>query len=240
LIRFFRSMQIGGVQKLTLIDFPGKLACTVFLAGCNFYCPWCHSRELVLPQEIKKLPKFSEKDFFDFLKERKGLLEGVAICGGEPTLNKELPEFIARIKDLGYAVKLDTNGSDPVMLAALIEEKMLDYVAMDVKLPFERYTEVCRTQDSAFDVQQSVKLLKENRVDYEFRTTIVSNVHTREDIMSIARWISPAKRYFLQNFRPEKTIDPDFEKVVPYSQEFLISMQKTLEPFFDVCQVRSL
>jgi len=233
-------MQIGGVQKLTLIDFPGKLACTVFLAGCNFFCPWCYSRELVLPQESKKLPEFSEKDFFDFLKERKGLLEGVTICGGEPTTNRDLPEFIARIRDMGYAVKLDTNGSDPMMLAVLIEEKMLDYVAMDVKLPFERYPEVCYTQEGAFNVQQSINLLKENRVDYEFRTTVVSNVHTAEDILNIVRWISPAKRYFLQNFRPEKTVDPDFEKVVPYTQEFLADIQKKIEPFFDVCQVRTL
>ena len=232
-------MQIGGVQKLTLIDYPGKLACTVFLAGCNFYCPWCHSRELVLSQEIKNLPKFSEEAFFDFLKERRGRLEGVAICGGEPTVNRDLPQFIARIKDLGYAVKLDTNGSDPMMLAVLIEEKMIDYVAMDVKLPFERYIEVCRTKDNAFNVQQSINLLKENRVDYEFRTTVVSNIHTREDILSIARWISPARRYFLQNFRSQKTLDRDFEKVVPYPKEFLMDVQRTLEPFFDICQVRS-
>ncbi|MFA5249042.1 MAG: anaerobic ribonucleoside-triphosphate reductase activating protein [Candidatus Paceibacterota bacterium] len=233
-------MQIGGIQKLTLIDFPGKVACTVFLAGCNFFCPWCYSRELVLPKEMKKLPQVNEKEFFNFLKERKGLLDGVVVCGGEPTLNKELPELCQKVKQMGYAVKLDTNGSNPMMLSVLIEEKLVDYVAMDVKLPLGRYLEVCRTQDGVFDIQQSINIIKQNKIDYEFRTTVVSNIHTEEDIFSIARWISPAKKYFLQNFRPEKTIDPEFEKVVPYSEEFLAEIQKKLEPMFEVCQVRHL
>ncbi len=233
-------MQIGGIQKLTLIDFPGKIACTVFLAGCNFYCPWCHSRELVMPKEIKKLPKVSEKDFLDFLEERRGLLEGVAICGGEPTLNKELPSFCQKIKTLGFSVKLDTNGSNPVMLNELISNGLVDYVAMDVKLPFERYVEVCNTEDKAFDVQQSINILKTGKADYEFRTTVVPGVHFRDDILKIARWISPAKKYYLQNFRPEKTIDPEFEKFTPYPIEFLTEVQQTIAPFFEVCQVRSL
>ncbi|MFA5742891.1 MAG: anaerobic ribonucleoside-triphosphate reductase activating protein [Candidatus Paceibacterota bacterium] len=233
-------MQIGGLQKLTLIDFPGKIACTVFLAGCNFYCPWCHSRELVLPKEIKRLSKITEKDFLDFLEERRGLLEGVAICGGEPTLNKDLPVLCQKIKTLGFSVKLDTNGSNPAMLSELIGSGLVDYVAMDVKLPFERYVEVCNTQDEAFNVQQSINILKMEKVDYEFRTTIVSSVHSREDILKIARWISPAKRYYLQNFRPEKTIDPEFEKVTPYPIEFLTEVRQIIAPFFEVCQVRTL
>ena len=233
-------MQIGGLQKLTLIDFPGKIACTVFLAGCNFYCPWCHSRELVAPKEIKRLPKIAENVFFDFLEERKGLLDGVAVCGGEPTLNEELPLFCQKIKTLGFSVKLDTNGSNPEMLGELIGKGLVDYVAMDVKLPFERYVEVCSTQDRAFDVQQSINILKTEKVDYEFRTTVVSSVHSREDVLKIARWLSPAKRYYLQNFRPEKTIDPDFEKVTPYSAEFLAEIQQAIAPLFKVCQVRQL
>lgn len=153
-------MKIGGLQKTTLIDFPGKLACTVFISGCNFFCPWCYSPELVLPEKIKsqlhphtkrgkkafalqdsETPRYgvgariSEKEVFDFLKSRKGLLEGVVICGGEPTMNKELPEFIKKIKDLGFLVKLDTNGSNPEMLEELIDKKLIDYVAMDIKAP---------------------------------------------------------------------------------------------------------
>src|SRR3989339_39398 len=125
-------MIIAGLQKTTLIDYPGKVACTVFLAGCNFRCPWCYSPELVLSEEIRKLSKISRKDFFKFLKSRKGLLDGVVICGGEPTINKDLPDFIKQIKKLGYLVKLDTNGSNPEILKKLIKQKLIDYVAMDV------------------------------------------------------------------------------------------------------------
>lgn len=233
-------MQIGGIQKLTLIDFPGKIACTVFLAGCNFYCPWCHSRELVAPKEIRNLPKITEKYFLDFLESRRGLLEGVVVCGGEPTLNKDLPSLCRKIKTLGFSVKLDTNGSNPGMLSELACNSLVDYVAMDVKLPFERYVEVCNTREEAFKVQKSIDILKAGKVDYEFRTTVVSSVHSREDILKIARWISPAKKYYLQNFRPEKTIDPEFEKVTPYPIEFLAEVQQVIAPFFEICQVRTL
>ncbi|MBU3934821.1 anaerobic ribonucleoside-triphosphate reductase activating protein, partial [Patescibacteria group bacterium] len=123
-------MKIGGLQRTTLIDYPGKIAATVFLSGCNFFCPWCYSPELVLPEKIKKQPKVSEKEFFAFLKERQGLLGGVVICGGEPTMQKGLPDFIKKIKKLGFSVKLDTNGSNPRMLKDLIDKKLIDYVAM--------------------------------------------------------------------------------------------------------------
>lgn len=219
-------MKIAGLQKLTLIDFPGRLAATVFLSGCNFRCPWCYSRQLVLPEEIKKQPKISEKDFFDFLKERKGLLEGVVLCGGEPTIHKELPKFVKKIKKLGYRVKLDTNGSKPEKLKKLISENLLDYVAMDIKeLPGGK-------------VAQSIKILKDSGLDHEYRTTVVPTVHTKEDIMKIARCLSPAEKYYLQNFRPERTIDPKFEKIKPYPDEYLLEVQKACAPFFEICQIR--
>ena len=142
-------MEIAGLQKLTLIDYPGKLACTVFLAGCNFLCPWCYSKELVLPKEIEKQPKISEKEFFNFLKNRKGLLEGVVLCGGEPTIFKNLPDFAKKIKKLGFFVKLDTNGSNPEMIKELINKNLIDYVAMDVKLPKQRYTEVFKRKGAS-------------------------------------------------------------------------------------------
>lgn len=233
-------MQIGGVQKTTLIDFPGKIACTVFLAGCNFFCPWCHSGELVEPKKIKKLPKTGEKEFLDFLEQRKGLLEGVVICGGEPTLNEDLGLFCQKIKTLGFEVKLDTNGSNPKMLGELINKRLVDYIAMDVKLPFDRYAEVCNGQNKAFEIQQSINIIKSENIDYEFRTTIVPGVHSRKDILEIAKWISPAKRYYLQNFRSEKTIDPEFEKVDPYPLEYLTEVQQAIAPFFEVCRVRSI
>jgi len=231
-------IQIGGLQKLTLIDFPGRLAATVFLTGCNFYCPWCYSSEIVLPEKIKKQPKISEKEFLKFLKVRKKLLDGLVLCGGEPTINKKLPNFIKKIKKLGYLVKLDTNGSNPKMLKKLIDNKLIDYVAMDIKLPKERYPEIFGKRVKIEDIEESIKILKEGKVDYEFRTTVVPTILTKEDILKIAKWIRGAKKYYLQNFRPEKTVDSKFEKIKPYPQEFLLEIQKAISPFFEICQVR--
>jgi len=231
-------MEIGGLQKLTLIDYPGRLAATVFLIGCDFRCPWCYSSELILPKKIKKQPKISQKELFKFLKERKKLLDGLVLCGGEPTINKKLPNFIKKIKKLGYLVKLDTNGSNPKMLKKLIKGKLIDYVAMDIKLPKERYPEIFGKRVKIEDIEESIKILKEGKSDYEFRTTIVPTIHTKEDILKIAKWIRGAKRYYLQNFRPEKTVDPSFEKIKPYPQEYLLEIQKAISPFFEICQVR--
>ena len=231
-------MQIGGLQKLTLIDYPGRLAATVFLCGCNFRCPWCYSSELVLPEKIKNQPKISEKEFFDFLKERKTLLEGLVLCGGEPTYHKELPDLIKKIKKLGFLVKLDTNGSNPKMIKKLIDNKLIDYVAMDVKLPKERYPKIYGKRVKIKNIEESIKILKNEKIDSEFRTTVVPTILKKEDILKIARWISPAKKYYLQNFRPEKTLDPKFEKIKPYPQEYLLEIQKAISPFFEVCQVR--
>jgi|YNPNPStandDraft_1061719.scaffolds.fasta_scaffold50450_1 pyruvate formate lyase activating enzyme len=251
------KIKIGGLQKLTLIDFPGKLAATVFLSGCNFRCPFCYSSELVLPEKIKNQPRISEKEFFAFLKERKGMLEGVVICGGEPTINKQLPQFCQKIKKLGFLVKLDTNGSNPKMLKKLIDEKLVDYVAMDIKAPLgknfqfsisnfqtnsesqiPKYEIATGVKAETDKIKESIKLIKNSDVDYEFRTTVVPGIHQKEDILQIARDISPAKKYFLQNFKPGKNINPVFEKVESYSPEFLLNLQKAISPFFDVCQVR--
>jgi len=231
-------MKIGGLQKLTLIDFPGKVACTVFLSGCNFRCPFCYSPELVLPEIIKEHPAIPEKDFFDFLKERKNLLEGVTICGGEPSGEKSLPSFIKKIKKMGFFVKLDTNGSNPEMLAKLIENKLIDYVAMDIKGPKEKYGLIAGAKVDLEKIQKSINILKEGKVDYEFRSTVVPSLHTKEDIIEMAKWIGGAKKYFLQNFRPEKTIDKKFEKIKPYPEEFLKEIQKEISLFFEVCQIR--
>lgn len=231
-------IQIGGLQKLTLIDYPGRIAATIFLCGCNFRCPFCYSSEIVLPEKIKKQPKISERELLSFLKERKGLLEGVVICGGEPTLNKELPDLAGKIKKAGFLVKLDTNGSNPEMLEDLIVKNLVDYVAMDIKGPKERYGEFVGGKDNAEKIQKSIDILKGNGVDYEFRSTIVPSLHKREDVLAMAKWISGSKRYFLQNFRPERTIDPSLEKIKPYPQEFLLELQLAISHFFEICQVR--
>jgi len=231
-------MKIGGFQKLTLIDYPGRIAATVFLTGCNFRCPFCYSSELVLPEKIKNQPKISEKDFFNFLKERKELIEGIVLCGGEPTISKGLIPLIKKIKKMGFSVKLDTNGSDPKLLKTLIDKKLVDYIAMDIKGPKERYNNFSGTKADVKKIQKSIDILKEGKVDYEFRSTIVPTLHKREDVIEMAKWIRGAKRYYLQNFRSEKTIDPKFEKIKPYPQEYLLEIQKAISPFFEICQVR--
>lgn len=231
-------MLIGGLQHLTLIDYPGKLAATVFLAGCDFRCPWCYSSEIVLPEKIAKHPKISERDFFKFLKSKKGLLEGVVVCGGEPCLDKDLPKFVKNIKKLGLAVKVDTNGSFPETLKRLIDEKLIDYAAMDIKAPKEKYETLVGKRINIKNIEKSVALLMENRVDYEFRTTIVPDLLRKEDILKIARWISGAKRYYLQTFRAEKNLDPKFQEIKPYSEKYLLAIQKAISPFFEVCRVR--
>ena len=232
------TIEIGGLQKTTLIDFPGRIAATIFLCGCNFRCPWCYSPELVLPEKIKNQPKITEKEFFEFLKSRKELLEGVVVCGGEPTINKDLPDFIKKIKNLGFSIKIDTNGSNPKMLKNLIDKKLVDYVAMDIKGPKEKYSQFIGKEVDIKKIQKSIDILKQGKVDYEFRTTILPSLHKKEDIIEMAKWISGAKRYYLQNFRLEKILDPDFEKIKPYSQEFLLEIQKAISPFFENCQVR--
>jgi len=224
-------MIIAGLQKLTLIDYPGKLAATVFLVGCNFRCPWCYSSELVIPEKIEKQPKISEREFFKFLRSKKGLLEGVVICGGEPTTNNDLPKFIKRIKKMGYLVKLDTNGSNPEMLRRLIDKNMIDYVAMDVKYPRERYPK-------RKEIEKSIEILKQGKINCECRTTVVPSVLDKKDILKIVQWISGVPKYYLQNFRPEKTIDPKFEKIKPYPQKYLLEIQRATSPFFEICQIR--
>ena len=234
-------MIIAGLQKTTLIDYPGKLACVVFLAVCNFRCPWCYSAELVLPVKIAEHPRLSEKEFFDFLRQRRGLLEGVVLCGGEPTVNKELPQFIEKIKRMGYSVKLDTNGSNPEMLKDLIERNLIDYVAMDIKAPIDSkiYKEIIGEGVNLEDIKKSVELIKNYGIDGEFRTTVVPGVHKKDDFSKIAEWIGGQNvKYYLQNFRPEKTIDPEFEKVKPFQKEFLGDIAKEISPYFKVCQVR--
>ena len=190
-------MDIHGLQKLTLLDFPGHVACTVFLAGCDFRCPFCHNGGLVLGGME---PVMDDAGLLDFLRRRQGLLDGVAVTGGEPLLRPDLPPLLRAVKDLGYAVKLDTNGSHPAALRSLVEEGLVDYVAMDIKNSPERYRETCGGADVLSKVQESAGLLLNGATGYEFRTTVCKPLHTERDMAQIGRWLKGAKRYFLQAF----------------------------------------
>ncbi len=192
-------MKIQGLQKLTLLDYPEKVACTVFFAGCNFRCPFCHNASLVV--NIPKEADTTEEAFFAFLKKRQGILDGVCITGGEPLMQPEIEGFIRKIKALGYAVKLDTNGSYPEKLKYLVHEGLIDYVAMDIKNAISAYEETAGIDGSYLEaVQESVAFLKEGTVAYEFRTTVTKNFHTAERFEEIGKWIQGADRYFLQAF----------------------------------------
>ena len=193
-------MVIHGLQKLTLLDYPGHTACTVFTAWCPWRCPFCHNASLVLRPESQ--PVIDQEEFFAFLHKRRGLLDGVAVTGGEPTVQKDLPEFLRRVKDMGFAVKLDTNGTAPGMLREILAEGLADYVAMDVKAGRDNYPSVTGTIRPGLPaVEESAALLMEGRVDFEFRTTVVRELHTMEDFDDIAAWLAGGEKYFLQAFK---------------------------------------
>lgn len=205
-------MKISGLQKLTLLDYPGRVACTVFLGGCNFRCPFCHNSEL-LGTDAEEFMKAEE--LLDFLKSRVGILEGVCITGGEPTLQKDLPELLRAIKEMGYAVKLDTNGYRPDVMKALVEEGLVDYVAMDIKNSPERYALTCGIESDGFDlgrIEESMRFLMEGAVNYEFRTTVVKPLHDEETIGAMGDWLlnlaagRRAKALYLQPFVDRDTV----------------------------------
>ena len=214
-------MKLHGLQKTTLLDFPGRVACTVFLGGCDFRCPYCHNFELAAGAAQ---PIMDDEEFFSFLKKRTGLLDGVAITGGEPCLRQDLPDFIRKIRVLGFSVKLDTNGGRPALLKSMLEEGLVDYVAMDIKAAPERYALVTGIPNPPMDaVKQSVSLLMNGQTDYEFRTTVVEELHSMADFRAIGPWIQGAKRYFLQPFADRDSVPfsglhaPSREKLHEYA-----------------------
>ncbi len=191
---------IYGLQKTTLLDFPGHVASTIFLGKCNYRCPYCQNSSLLDPRDMT--PAFTEEDVYQHLHKRKCILEGVCITGGEPTLTKELKSFIKNIKNMGYKVKLDTNGTNPSLLKELLQENLLDMVAMDIKNSLSRYgLTVGIPEYNAKPVEESVELLKESRICYEFRTTLVKELHRKEDLLSISEWLQGPSPYFLQNYK---------------------------------------
>jgi pyruvate formate lyase activating enzyme len=226
-------MKIGGLQKVTLIDYPGKVACTVFLSGCNFRCPFCYSPELVLPEKIKNHPSIKERDFFDFLSEKRGLLDGCVICGGEPTIyGEELIDFCKKIKEMGFSIKLDTNGSNPDVLTKAIP--LIDYIAMDIKSPLDQRYKEFSVIDCLDRIKESIEIVKKSGIDYEFRTTITN--HSVDDILEIAEYLSPAKRYYIQRFIGGKE-NISGEKYI-LKEEDLKLIEKNIKNLFEVFKIR--
>jgi pyruvate formate lyase activating enzyme len=228
-------MLISGIQKLTLLDYPGKCACTVFLTGCNLRCPFCHNASLVTGHA----PAAMEGDeFFAFLKKRRGLLDGVCVTGGEPTLRKDLPDFLRKIKEAGYLIKLDTNGTNPHMLRQLIEDDLLDYVAMDIKSSPERYTATCGGIDVLDSVRESAALLMEGRVDYEFRTTCCKPFQDVTAMEAIGKWLKGAKQYYLQSFVDSGNLVGT--GVSEFNKEDMEALRQAVLPYIPNTRIRGI
>ena len=229
-------MLIKGFQKLTLLDYPGKTACTVFTGGCNFRCPFCHNAGLVTKLDSEIIDK---SEIFDHLKKRQGILDGIVISGGEPLLQNGIDEFLSEIKELGYEIKLDTNGSFPEKLKNIIDAKLCDYVAVDIKNSKEKYCETVGLEN--FDVsliEKTVDILMNGNVDFEFRTTVTKNFHTIEDIEHIGEWIKGVERYYLQNFVDSgNLIDNSVEGV---SKEIMYEMLDVVEKYVPTAELRGL
>ena len=231
-------MLISGLQKLTLLDYPGTVACTVFTGGCNFRCPFCHNAPLVLPELVDK--NSEEEKVISFLKKRQGVLEGVAITGGEPLLHADMPEFLEKIRALGFKIKLDTNGSFPERLMDIVNAGLVDRVAMDIKNPPELYARTAGLERLDIEaIERSKNFLLEGKVDYEFRTTAVKGLHTVESIAAAAKWIEGAKEYYLQQFKDSGQL-LKAEGLGAFNEEEMTALADAARPYVPAVQLRGL
>ena len=227
--------------ETSLIDWEGKIVSTLYLPLCNFRCPFCYNCELILrPDTIKNIP---QKEIDSYLLERKDFIDGICMSGGEPTLHPDLPEYFKGMKDKGFLIKLDTNGTNPTLLKNLLNFNLVDYIALDIKssLDFDNYSKAAGTKDKIMieKVKESIELIMNSEIDYEFRTTVVPLLHSDETIMEIARYITGAKRYILQNFSPlENTLDPSFQKIKPYSVEKIQELSEKAKKYVPNCYWR--
>ena len=230
-------MKISGFQKMTLLDFPGQVAATVFTGGCNLRCPFCHNALLVT--ELNETEEYSEDFIISYLEKRRGVLDGLAITGGEPLLQKDIRAFIERVRHLGYKVKLDTNGCYPDKLKDLVARNLVDYVAVDVKNSKERYAETVGVPGFALEpVEETVSFLKKGLVPYEFRTTVVDEFHTLEDILKIGEWIEGADAWFLQNFVDSGNLIGEDLHAAP--RELLFAMREEGRKYVRKCELRGV
>ena len=224
-------MKIGGFQKVSLIDYPGRISAVVFTQGCNFRCPYCHNPELVDPERFTE--RVPEAEILAFLEKRKGRLDAVVISGGEPTLQPELIPFIIHLRAMGYPVKLDTNGALPDVLEEMLGRKLLDYVAMDIKAPLEKYAETTKTGIDGDRIRRSIALIMGSGVDYEFRTTAVRSLLAPGDLEAIGRLVAGAKRFVLQKFVATKTLDRGYLGEPSYSDGELKALAGELGAFVE-------
>ena len=231
-------MQIRGWVRTSLIDYPVKIAAVLFTSGCNFRCPYCQNSELVLHPE--GLPEIDPAEIFKLLTRRRGLIDGVVITGGEPTLQNGLDDFLRKVKELGLAAKLDTNGYHPQILRDLLEQRLLDYVAMDIKAPLAKYPLAAGVPVDVQRIEESVRQILASGIDHEFRTTVVPGIVAPKDVEEMARLIAGAGKYVLQQFRPQGTLVPRFREMAPYPAQMLLEMAQAAERWIGEVEVRGL
>ena len=229
-------MLIKGFQKTTLLDFPEKVACTVFTGGCNFRCPFCHNASLVTHTDTT--PTLDQNEILSYIEKRRGILDGVCITGGEPLLQKDIALFCEKVHSLGLLIKLDTNGSRPAELQSLIDGKLVDYIAMDVKNSKELYAKTCGVSQFPSEVEESIKIIMSSGLPYEFRTTVVKELHTPESIDALCRWIVGANRYYLQGFIDSgDTIEKGFSA---YSAEEMTNLLEIAKRYVPTAELRGI
>lgn len=231
-------MKIGGLQPVTLLDYPHKVAAIIFTSGCNMRCHFCYNPNLVVPELINDGNFLPEEDVLAFLAQRKKYLDGVCITGGEPALQSDIVSFCQKIKDLGYAIKLDTNGLLPNVVQELIDKKLIDYIAMDIKGPIDKYEKYCGVTANDKNILQTINLIKDSGLDYEFRSTLVKGLHDENDVEAMAKVIAGAKRYFLQNFNEQEVLVGNKSGLMNFSGSEMTDFCKLAEKYVKMCQVR--
>ena len=230
-------MKIGGFQKTSLLDYPENVSAIVWTVGCNFSCPFCYNKDLVLGN-VENIP---EEEIFAFLKKRRGLLDGLVISGGEPLMQKDIVQFAEKVKKLGYLIKIDTNGMHPEKLKELIDKKLVDYIAMDVKAPKNKYDNLTGVKTNIKKIEESIEIIKNSNIDYEFKTTFAPGLLGKQDIIDIAKWLKDSKKFYLQQFKSNMPlISSKFQNVEPYSRDELIETLNDIKPYFENCEVRGI
>ncbi len=228
-------MTFGGFQKFTLIDYPGKVACMVFTIGCNFRCPYCHNKELV-DETVEHT--HSEKEILDFLEKRKGVLDGIVVTGGEPTIHDDLLDFLQKVKNKGFLIKLDSNGTHPDVLLEAIEKNLVDYIAMDIKSPLSRYSQTVARPVDVTAIKKSIDILLHSPIEYEFRTTVLKSLLSPDDIVEISTEIRGAQKYYLQKYIPTHILNPQFRNKVTYTDAEFEYVKDLIKHNVQFCDIR--
>jgi pyruvate formate lyase activating enzyme len=230
-------MKIGGFQKTSLLDYPEIISAIIWTAGCNFRCPFCYNKDLVLGK-VEIIP---ENNIFSYLEKRKGMLEGLVISGGEPLMQNDIVHFAEKVKKIGYKIKIDTNGMYPEKLKELIDKNLVDYIAMDIKAPIEKYDKLSGIKTDIKKIEKSIDIIRNSALDYEFKTTFAPGLLKKGDIVGIAKWLEGSEKYYLQQFKGDvPLISSNLEDITPYSKEDLLDTLEKIKPYFKICEVRGI